>query len=108
MTIDSIRSADRFESDGSQGTRAVVDGHGRLVDLTIEPDLLARPARMVAQAVFEAVVAAQGAADDAAGADPTIGKDLTEALLQAELLAERQFTELEVLVSDLRRLDGPR
>src|SRR5262245_38979225 len=98
MTVDSARPADRFESDGGQGTRAVVDGRGRLVDLTIEPGLLARPARMVAQAVFEAVVAAQQAADGAAGAgvDPAIEKDLTEALLQAEMRAARQFTELEV------------
>jgi len=55
----------RFRGASASGlARAVVNETGRLLDLEIEPDLLRRPAALVAEAVLSAVLDAQ---DQAAG-----------------------------------------
>jgi len=55
----------RFRGASASGlARAVVNDTGRLIDLEIDPQLLCRPAELVAEAVLSAVLDAQ---DQAAG-----------------------------------------
>ena len=95
-----------FASRSDERVRAVVDGTGRLVDLTISPELLGSPARNVAQAVFEAVTEAQSAA--AAGGGSDLERQLGDALAEVTLEADRRLAELATLVADVsRRVDQP-
>ncbi len=99
-----------FASRSDDRVRAVVDGTGRLTDLTISPELLASPARNVAQAVFQAVAEAQAAATaaSAVAAGSDLERQLADALAEVTLEADRRLSELATLVGDLsRRVDLP-
>jgi hypothetical protein len=93
-----------FASRSDDRVRAVVDGTGRLVDLTVSSELLRSPARNVAQAVFTAVTEAQVAAAAATG--PGLEQHLADALAEVTRDADRRLAELATLVSDVsRRVD---
>jgi DNA-binding protein YbaB len=55
-----VDPAPRFRGANASGlVRAVVNETGRLLDLEIDPELLRRPATLVAEAVLSAVLNAQ-------------------------------------------------
>ena len=55
-----MTSLPRFRGANASGlARAVVNETGRLIDLEIDPELLRRPAVLVAEAVLSAVLNAQ-------------------------------------------------
>jgi DNA-binding protein YbaB len=114
----------RFAGSAAGGqTRAVVDGTGRLVELTVDALLLRRPPRGVADAILGAVAEAQDAADRERaravdqtmdqGPDGNVGqdmvRDITSDLEAAERETDRRLSELSAIVSDLIRYrDRPR
>ncbi|HZM84592.1 MAG TPA: YbaB/EbfC family nucleoid-associated protein [Candidatus Limnocylindrales bacterium] len=110
----------RFAGANASGlARAVVNETGRLIDLEIEPELLRRPAALVAEAVMSAVLDAQekaaavgpGAAGDRAG-DRASKVELSriQAMLdEANLEVDRKMAQFATLVQDLSRgLDNRR
>lgn len=95
-----------FESGSEDRVRAVVDSAGRLVDITISPELLRSPARNVAQAVFEAVTQAQLAASRPADETIALERQLADSLAEVTVDADRRLAELATLVGDLRHREG--
>ncbi|GAA0931531.1 hypothetical protein GCM10009557_94570 [Virgisporangium ochraceum] len=95
-----------FESGSDDRVRAVVDSAGRLVDITISPELLRSPARNVAQAVFEAVTGAQRAASRPSDGTVALERQLADALGEVTVDADGLRAELARLAEDLRRDDG--
>jgi len=105
----SIRPADlRFSGSAAGGqAKAIVDGDGRLVDLTVDALLLRRPPRGIADAILSAVQQAQdeaAAARPAATASSSFDTDRLAADVAAvEREADRRLSELRAIVSDLIR-----
>ena len=98
--------AAQFHGDALHGqVRAVVDGAGRLVGITIDATVLRRPAGAVAEAILAAVTQAQSAA--AAAAVPPDHQQLmagVEAdLAAADREADRRLAEFQSTVADLLR-----
>ncbi len=91
--------------------RAVVDGSGRLGELTLIDDLLRRPPWTVATAVVEAVTAAQDVARAAAGqagpsspgGPPLDLRWLADATEAAGVEADRQVSRLQTTIDSLVR-----
>jgi restriction endonuclease Mrr len=113
--------SDRFRGSNASGmARAVVDEAGRLIDLELEPELLRRPAALVAGAVVSAVLDAQGQAAAIAAGSPApaqersqdeqrLGLQQLEAELErANLEADRRLSQFATLVADLNRGMGYR
>jgi len=107
----STRSAGlRFSGSAAGGqAKAIVDGAGRLIDLTVDALLLRRPPRGIADAILSAVQQAQ---DEAAAARPAptgaavpaVDADRIAADVAAvEREADRRLSELSAIVSDLIR-----
>jgi len=100
----------RFSGSAAGGqAKAIVDGAGRLIDLTVDALLLRRPPRGIADAILSAVQQAQ---DEAAGARPTPSPAADVALdpdriaadvAAVEREADRRISELSAIVSDLIR-----
>jgi hypothetical protein len=91
--------------------RAIVDGSGRLVELTLGDDLLRRPPWTVAAAVVETVTAAQDVASAAAGppgpsspGGPALDlRWLADATEAASVEADRQVSRLQTTIDNLVR-----
>ena len=105
----STRSA-RFSGSAAAGqTRAVVDGTGRLVELTVDALLLRRPPRGIAEAILTAVQQAQDAAAEARPAPDSPAVDgfdperLAADVAAVEREADRRLSELSAIVADLIR-----
>jgi DNA-binding protein YbaB len=93
--------------------RAVVDGTGRLVELTLAPELLRQQPKTVANAVLLAVGKAQEAAKTQGSETMTkmresLQKQIAVDVEEAGRTAERHLTELNTLVSDLMKRDRAR
>jgi hypothetical protein len=92
--------------------RAVVDGSGRLLELTVSDDLLRRPPWTVAAAVLEAATAAQDVASAAAGparpsgpGEPALDlRWLADATEAAGVEADRQVSRLQTSIDNLVRV----
>lgn len=109
----------RFRGANASGlVRAIVNETGRLIDLEIEPELLRRPAALVAEAVLSAVLDAQdrAVAEHPARVDAT---DVAAAEIEMEriqtmvddanLEVDRKLAQFASLVQDLSRgLEGRR
>lgn len=101
----------RFRGANASGlARAVVNETGRLIDLEIDPELLRRPAALVAEAVLSAVLDAQDlAVRSGRPADgPSTVDELNIERIQADFdeanrEAERRMAEFAVMVQDLSR-----
>jgi len=98
----------RFRGTNASGlARAVVNETGRLIDLEIDPELLRRPAALVAEAVLSAVLDAQ----DKAAHDPVQASDVSEVDLErlqamldeANLEVDRKMAHFAALVQDVSR-----
>jgi hypothetical protein len=104
----------RFRGANASGlARAVVNESGRLIDLEIDPELLRRPAALVAEAVLSAVLSAQdqaGQREDSRDQVPAIDIERVQAdFEEANREAERRLAEFAALVQDLSRgLDNRR
>jgi hypothetical protein len=96
-----------FESPSGGPVRAVVDGTGRLVGLSLDTRLLHQSRDAVAEAVIAAVTHAQDAAAAHRAPERDAGEGIQQrlavALDDATWEAERRLSELRVLVSDLAR-----
>jgi len=112
---------DRFRGSNASGmARAVVDETGRLTDLELEPELLRRPAALVAEAVLSAVLDAQDHAAAITRSSPAQAQDRPQAeqrqhlqqleaeLERANLEADRRLSQFATLVADLNRGMGNR
>jgi hypothetical protein len=107
----STRPADvRFSGSAAGGqAKAIVDGDGRLIDLTADALLLRRPPRGIADALLSAVQQAQDEAAQArraAAPTPVAPFDtdrLAADVTAVEREADRRLSELSAIVSDLIR-----
>jgi len=113
------RSTDaRFSVSAAGGqTKAVVDGDGRLVDLTVDALLLRRPPRGIADAILSAIQQAQDEAKAArptpATSDATVSDAAADGAFDADRIAadvaavereaDRRLSELSAIVYDLIR-----
>lgn len=103
----------RFRGANASGlVRATVNETGRLIDLEIEPEVLRRPAALVAEAVLSAVLDAQdqAVAGSPASADATdvaaseIELERIQAMVDdANLEVDRKMAQFASLVQDLSR-----
>ena len=100
----------RFSGSAAGGqAKAIVDGAGRLIDLTVDALLLRRPPRGIGDAILSAVQQAQ---DEATAARPA-PTDASVAAFDADRIAadvaavereaDRRLSELSAIVSDLIR-----